>query len=620
MTSFKKEMVCIYSPTPEQKEFIEACLTGDVLLVAGPGTGKSRTLAETARRLVDEGNASPEDIAVVTLTRSLAGKLEVDIPHGQASTFHSLCLNLLNQLGLAAGMRVVDPWEEEHLVIRDLQLIVEDSYGTRPNVKAVKQFLRRLAKSFRSQQTEPQDLSTNEKQLLSALTTHRKLLRYRLLDQMSWDLDRALRLSDIFIDLPTVLLVDEYQDLTAGELRLIQTLHEKHDVRVIACGDDRQCIFGFRDADPLGLPAFSSVYGIKKPHWLSASFRCPERVCHLAEEVAEILPNQFAEKRPTLHPHTSRSDEGAVEIHCAKSPQAEADYVLNTARELVAMNVVEPWQIMVVISKYQREIRTQLQASYENMENPGFVLNDPSTRSSIVNTDELRLLSTGVRLLLDSKDQLAWRTLAALTPGLGDMRVLQLLTTGKDTLVQNTQLAASSASVVKRVLDAGEGFLSEFAGSDLLCAEEAIHTLAEMIGLAPDVNVVETIIGELGAKEHPFAWQDLIREMDSPPQIEPEDMPEAIQVRTIHSAKGLQSEVVFLMNAIEQSFDGDGDPADGIRRLYVGLTRARSQLYVSTPGWVKYHSLGHTLGCTSTSLHPQLEIAAQTCGIEIQTN
>ena len=607
----------MYEPTPEQTNFIDACQIGDALLVAGPGTGKSRTLAETARRLVDDGIISQGSISVVTLTRSLAAKLAVDIPHGQASTFHALCLNLLNQLGLASGMRVVDPWEERELVVCDLKLIVHNSYGTHPNVKSVRKFLRRLARSFRSQQTEPQDISTAEKQLLSALTTHRKLLRYRLLDQMSWDLDRALRLSDVFIDLPAVLLVDEYQDLTAGELRLIQTLHEKHNVRVMACGDDRQCIFGFRDADPLGLSAFSNVYKLEKNHWLSESFRCPELVCRFAEEVAGILPNQFTEERPTLRPHASRIDKGLVEIHLAKSPQAEAEYVLQTARGLVASGAVKPCQIMIVISKYQREIRTQLQMSYEKTEHPGFVLNDPSTRSPIIDAAEFRLLGTAVRLLLDPKDQLAWRTLVALTPGLGDKKVLQILTGGKDSLLQNIRLLASSAPAIKKVLDTGMGFLNKFEGTEMLSAEEAIDTLATDIGLAPHWNAVEAIKTELGSEEHPLAWQNLIREMDSPPQIEPEDMPEAIQVRTIHSAKGLQSEVVFLMNAIEQSFDGDGDPADGIRRLYVGLTRARSRLYVSTPGFVQYHALGHTLGCKSTSLHPQLEYAAEQCGIQI---
>jgi len=607
----------MYEPTPEQKDFIDACQTGDALLVAGPGTGKSRTLAETARRLVDDCNISPDDISVVTLTRSLAGKLAVDIPHGQASTFHSLCLTLLNQLGLATGMRVVDPWEEEHLVISDLQLITQNSYGTRPNVKSVKQFLRRLAKSFRSQQTDPQDISTAEKQLLTALTTHRKLLRYRLLDEMSWDLDRALRLSGAFIDLPTVLLVDEYQDLTAGELRLIQTLHEKHNLRVIACGDDRQCIFGFRDADPLGLPAFSSVYKLQKVHWLSESFRCPKLVCHLAEAVAEILPNQFAEERPVLRPHVSHVESGLVEINHAKSPQAEAKHVLQIAQDLILSNVVMPWQIMIVISKFQREIRAQLKTTYEEMEYPGFVLNDPSTRSPIIDAAELRLLSTAVRLLLDPKDQLAWRTLVALAPGLGAKKLLQLLTEGKSTFLQNLKLLGNSVAVVQKVLDSGTGFLDKFAVTEILSAEAAIVELSTGIGLTPDPDVIEAIRAELGDEELPFAWQSLIRELSSPPQIEPEDMPEAIQVRTIHSAKGLQSEVVFLMNAIEQSFDGDGDPADGIRRLYVGLTRARSQLYVSAPGFVQHHALGHTLNCKSTSLHPQLEIAADTCGIEI---
>jgi superfamily I DNA/RNA helicase len=75
--------------------------------------------------------------------------------------------------------------------------------------------------------------------------------------------------------------------------------------------------------------------------------------------------------------------------------------------------------------------------------------------------------------------------------------------------------------------------------------------------------------------------------VSEPTQVESDEVPEAIPVYTIFGAKGLQAPVVFLMNALEQSFTGRGSIEDGVRRAYVAVTRASEHLVISAPFYLR---------------------------------
>ena len=96
-------------------------------------------------------------------------------------------------------------------------------------------------------------------------------------------------------------------------------------------------------------------------------------------------------------------------------------------------------------------------------------------------------------------------------------------------------------------------------------------------------------------------------------------MPAAIPVRTIFGAKGLQSEIVFLMNALEQSFVGRGSLEDGIRRAYVGVTRAIERLLISAPLYLRGSTLEHTVGTRAGGLAEVIAGPARQVGLELQT-
>jgi superfamily I DNA/RNA helicase len=605
-------------PLPEQRAFIEHEPGAHALLVAGPGTGKTFTLERRAAFLVDQRGADPDRIALLTLTRSLVRSLAERVPYGRAQTLHSFALAQLNSLGDAWDRRVADPWEVANLVRLDLKLGFDAAYGQSISRTRVGNFLDRLGSAFREEQDEPADMSVEERRLFQVFQHQRELFRYRLMDELAYDLVRLLEQGAELDEAPAHVLADEYQDLTAGELRLLQLLAGSFGTVIDACGDDRQSIFGFRAADPLALHRFPTVYGLEHPDYLWRSSRCPQQICDLANRMAQALPALPGLDRPELEPWEGREDEGTVELIAASSPITEARWVARRCRELVDGGL-RPNQIMIVVSWFFGDVFRYLNQAAEEIEGLPFSFYDPRRTDPLADDLRVRLLSAGARLLADADDQMAWRTLVWAVPGLGPVRLNRLLSAGQPTFLANLRLVAGGDAVSTRALAAGEALLERFAGQEEVAANAIVDLLAEQLGCdAVDWAGVDAVRGDVELAP-PGEWLQRVVAVSEPTQVEPEDMPDAIPVRTIFGAKGLQSEVVFLMNALEQSFAGRGSLEDGIRRAYVGVTRAIEHLLISAPLYLRGSTLEHTVGTRAGGVAEVIAGPARQVGLELQT-
>jgi hypothetical protein len=157
-------------------------------------------------------------------------------------------------------------------------------------VKTVDKFLTKLGAGFNDTMTAHPAVTGVEAVLELAWHRVRDFLSLRLMDEFAFDLRSALDAGHDLPFPPNAILVDEYQDLTLEELRLIRTISENTGPGVFAAGEDRQSIYGFREADPLGLNSFASVYGTPGPIFMWQSRRCPGRVVRLAEGIAAAMP------------------------------------------------------------------------------------------------------------------------------------------------------------------------------------------------------------------------------------------------------------------------------------------------------------------------------------------
>ncbi len=555
-------------PLPEQREFIERDAAAHALLVAGPGTGKTWTLERRAEFLVEERHIDPERIALLTLTRSLARSLGERIPYGHAQTLHSFALSQLNRLGDAWDRRVADPWEVKNLVRRDLQFGFRHAYGRSIQLRRIDRYLSELGTAFRNNQEEPPEMSVEQRQLHQVFLQQRELFRYRLMDELAYDLVRLLEQGAELDEPPTHVLADEYQDFTVGELRLLQLLNASFGTVIDACGDDRQSIFGFRAADPLALHRFPDVYHLDHPDYLWRSSRCPQRVCDLANRLAETLPALPGLERPELEPWEGREDEGVVEVIAASSPIAEARRVVRRCHEFINAGR-QPNELMVVVSAYVDDVFRYLTQAAGELEEAAFTFYDPRESDPLADDLGVRLLSVGARLLVSADDQMAWRTLVWAVRGLGETRLTRLLTAGEATFIANLRRVAESDAACRHAVDAGDAVIEQLGGQEEVEPDAILNILVDRLGCGPvDRAGVAAVRGETETAP-PREWLQRVFDVSEPTQAKPDEVPDAIPVYTIFGAKGLQAPVVFLMNVLEQSFAGRGSLEDGVRRTYV---------------------------------------------------
>jgi superfamily I DNA/RNA helicase len=603
-------------PTREQQGFVDRALESHACLVAGPGTGKTRSLAFVADALLARAGVMMEGLVVLTLTRALAVSLAQRIPNGKASTLHSFALWHLNRLGEAWGRRVADSWSQENLIQDDLQLGVEATFGERPTMPQVKKFLKALGAAFRDGQEEPAKLDVVQQRLWQVFRGQRELFQYRLMDELVTDLLNLLDQGTQLEPLPTHVLVDEYQDLTAGELRLLQLLAER-GAKIIAAGDDRQSIYSFREADERALHRFGEVYGVKLDP-LTESWRCPRRVCELAEAVARPLPPLPGFTRPPLTPKQHRTDKGEVRLIVTPSPKAEARWITRECRRLTEQGV-KAHEIMIVAAGFFDAVFVALKDAADEVEGLPFSFYDPRGVDPAASADAVRLLGAGARLLADDQDHIAWRTLVWATPQLGPERLTTLLMANQGDYRRNLEFVGARDKVCARPLTAGRVLSERLGGQAEVSARDIVTLLAEHLGIEGlDMTSLTRLEAEVGATASPAEWARVVVELSQSTMVSPKERPDDIPVRTIFGAKGLEAPIVFVAGAIEPCFTGRVGAADGVRRLYVAVTRAEKSLYVSAPRTLRNSYLGNMARTRIGGLAGLITIAAGRVGLRVE--
>lgn len=580
---------------PEQRSFIENPPDRPALLAAGPGTGKTWVLERRSEHLVGSG-IDPDGIAILTLTRSLAAELSQRIPHGSASTLHSFALRHLNLLGDAWGRIVVSPWEQTEIIRRDLALGYEIAFDTDCSLSSIDSFFKTLGASFRSGQEVPPNLSPKEQRLRQVFLEHRTLFRYRLLEELAYDLVRFIDAGTHLREPPTHLLVDEYQDLTAGELRLLQLMQERFGTTVNAAGDDRQSIFGFREADPLALHRFPGVYGIASPDYLWRSMRCPKLICDLANLIAADLAPLPDLDRRDLEPWPGRPDSGDISITSYPSPVSEARNVVRQCLDLIDSGVSRS-DIIVIAASYVDPVLSGLERAAAEAGADG-LFTDARVRDPDVPIG-MRLAKTCARLLMNREDQLAWRTLVWATPQLGTVRSRRIFEAEGSTYLARLRYMGDRDRVIARPIAAGTRVQREFGDREVINLRELVIAAANELNCslrdADLENIGDELISTRDIADRSF---ELEKVGDAE---EAAGMPEAIAVHTIFSAKGLQAPYVFLVNAVNGSFAGRGDVASGLREAYVAVTRAKLSLHISGARYLGHTALGNQMKVTATT-------------------
>jgi|LGVF01.1.fsa_nt_gb DNA helicase-2/ATP-dependent DNA helicase PcrA len=354
------EMVEIEDPLKSYEE-----CPGPVLLLAGPGTGKTFQLAHRVKFLVDSHGATPEDISVITFTSAAARNMrerleEPDVALGAESqpaiitTMHSLGNAIIGsapeELGLPSDYGVLTNPRIRQVLLQDAAYLVAGDREFSEDTD----HCRRCGICDR-------DTSTSQCQICSKYV---EILRK--CSVVDYD-DQILLACELLAMNEEVaagwrskarhLLVDEYQDINQAQFRLIQLLSQGQTDGLFVVGDDDQSIYSFRGGTPSYIQEFSSHFtGEIRIGRLSKSWRCPEHILRGAKNIIDAFyPDSVAKPEPTFANDVTHSER--ITFWDVPSDSWEGNII---AKEIQSLSAEDRIIIIVPNSKYFPAIRDAL--------------------------------------------------------------------------------------------------------------------------------------------------------------------------------------------------------------------------------------------------------------------
>lgn len=558
---------------------------GPARLLAGPGTGKTTAIIGRIEHLVRNLGVEPNRILVLTFSVATAfdlterlGKLDPPLPSlPEVRTLHSYAFHILRTRSGQefVGANTIDEWEQRELLCPDLARRV----GRTP--AQVGAALKEYDAAWRTLEQPPS--APWRAVFESWLERLRSVFHFAMLGELVYKLKQLLDGDPEFAPEFEVLLVDEYQDLNACDLAVVRELASRQGVDPFVAGDDDQCIYRFRQADPTGIRKFGDDYPGASDYLLEACYRCGRPILEAALELISHEPPGRVEK--TLLPV---SDEGEVHVYALNSPQQSVKAVADLAAR--HSGEVDLGQILILVprrsfaAQYVNELNDRGIAAV-NLADPEHVLDDCRSRR----------IMYAIRYAINSDDAIALRGWFRCTDGIGPAAVASVIDHCLELHVPFAESCAEvGSSAVKSALTELENLAARVAGRDSFA-----QVLEELVGGAGMSEASIERLRELGRalhieEEDPEAALVELAAQEGETATLPEEASSVVRVTTLRKAKGLTAEVVVVTDLDDDIVPGNAvDLSEERRLIYVSMTRARRFLYMLHVNYRYYHSTGY---------------------------
>ena len=580
-------------PTAEQQAVIDHA-GSHARLLAPPGTGKTDSIAGRVDRLMASDGVAADHILALSFSRLAAHELgeRIEELRGPGSdyprprTLHAYALEQLrtNHLNSICGDLIIDDWEMRGFLRQD----IADRIGGTTGAKA-EALLHAMEADWRTLKDEDIPLPAERAALEDALRSLRPVFNFALLGELVYRFKRWAESQPDFRPRLKHMLVDEYQDLNNCEQTVIELLQSKSAAELIAAGDDDQSIYGWREANMVGIQQFPAKFSAT-PYSLTECWRCGQTIIDAAWAVVEQITGRPMDK---TKPMSKRAFPGKVAVVAARSAQASPKDVAKLVKALVDADgeFTGPGDIMILVprknfaSDYEREI-TALSIPVANLAQSELILDSQGVRK----------LLYSLRLALNPTDAIALRALMRLYGQIGPAKVKPLV----DGVIAGrypsllTAARASDNARVQELLQEIDALPTIDPGEDAL---SAIDRMANADNLTEDEKsaFIELSQGIVGNDMLTIsAFLPALTEYRVRPQPAPmKDSQGPVRLMTLRQAKGLSAPVVFVTDLDDEIVPGhfDQDRVDEQRRLlYVSMTRAERSLYLFWCG----HRARHT--------------------------
>jgi DNA helicase-2/ATP-dependent DNA helicase PcrA len=599
---------------------------GRLLIVAGPGTGKTRTLTMRIAHLMMNKDVSPDNILAVTFTRKAAREMQQRLRAilGDArkcplvATFHSLCFKILSDLKNGETQFIVDE-DERNVLIREAIKLTRD-HGITVSQKPQKLLERIIAAKQQilspDDLTEPDNVTADARMLAEVYHSYQNLLSIQglndyedLIFKVVQLLETDSRIRQKYSDRFQHIFVDEYQDLNHGQYRIIRALAPPGaSIRnLCVIGDPDQAIYGFRGADVSYFTRFADDYPDTAVIQLTRNYRSTETILDASFQVIQDHRLHADEAR------TYSEKDGVKTIHILElaGPKAEARAIADVIAQLVGgtgFHSIDTGQVDDANLASARSyvdfavlVRThqQLKIIAEVFDDAGVPYQIASRQNSLKSWGLPELISLLKVMHSHGSDVDLHNSMQLFSVGINkkaadhfkswcfSKKLSQLQGLDK---AKRFPVPDLSRSQQQKLIDFKEK-LEDIKNriGDMMVAEK-LQYLSQLPQLSALVNTgsqsrqafnnLLTLSKDYGDNIAEFLASAAL-DTDTDAYL---PRAEKVSVMTMHAAKGLEFPVVFIAGCendlIPLNRQG-ADPAEERRLFYVAMTRAMEQLYLS---------------------------------------
>ena len=575
--------------TPEQKDIVQT--TGRPLLVlAGPGTGKTEVLAQRILFLIENNLATKGEIVGITFTTKAANQMkdrlkQLGLPedkHPLICTLHSLATKILRENeemgGLPTEFMIADSYE----AFLTLQDAIED---VNPHLSKNRKKLFEQIFLFKAQNKRPEDLD-NKKLLKKIYQRYQELLRFHkaldfedlILEACSL-LEKHQEIREFYQNKCKNLLVDEFQDINRAEYHLIKLLAGEGN-GLFVLGDDDQSIYTFRGGTPKIILGFTKDFKNAEEKVMTTCFRCPDTIILGA---LALIRNNKNRRDKELKPKNRNAD--PIKFLDCKSDVQEARWIAEWIKENIEGKEYEPKDIAIlyrggdIADKIAEEVSKFIRI----------------IRPSPEETNPQREFIAYLRLVTDRRDSLALRVCLsskrAKKIGSKAIKKLRDYAESNNCELWDTLIIAQKENEFKR----WRKYLKAFV--------DLIEQLNKKLFQLPLTKFLIHVAKTLGYEKEPRIKEIIERAKDFPEESSlsaflenlrgkkgektaerkesAEDKENAVLFITMHSVKGLERKVVFVIGMEKGEFPKSNSNVEEERRLfYVAMTRAKDKLFL----------------------------------------
>ena len=563
---------------------------GPCMVLAGPGSGKTLTIAKRIEYLIMKHKVRPEEILVITFTKYAAWEMKNRTQSICGPSYYGILkwAYRLNQSNLLSD-------EEKYRILREILPGID--WDQEPEADEEKDYLQELVIEIGNVKNNCMDIEeyepvkyTTEKFRKLYRTYEETKKKYRKIDFE----DMLIQCRDLFMKRPDILkkwqekfqyiLVDEFQDVNQAQYDVVRMLAAPQD-NLFVVGDDDQSVYGFRGAKPGIMMEFMKDYPKARQILLDVNYRSSGYIVKGALRVIGNNKIRFEKKIEAF-----RKPDETVHVQEVKDPVQEAEYVLEKIREyrekgvsytemavLYRTNVdaramselMTEYQIPFVMKEHLNNIYEHFialdmisylrlsQGEYDRKyflqiaNRPNRYLTRESMKTGNVSYESLRRYYRDKDWMVDRIDQLEW-----------DMKMI----------CDKTPYAAIQYIRKRRGYDE---FLKEYAAYRKISSEDLFAVLEEIWQNSKGYGTIKEWF------EHIESYGKMLKE-----QNKKNGEKEGVNLMTMHAAKGLEFDTVFVIEANEGSCPykkatADEEIEEERRLFYVAMTRAKRKLVIS---------------------------------------